>query len=147
MGDQMQLGQPIQGGHSGDSGLSILEYLLKDQATIPVDMGVFLSKTYRMHSDVCRLSSEQVYDGRLESAEVTNQHVIEVPSNILPINHGVQFFSINHQVNTQRSEEEVGFIKDLAEQLIGLPYWPETLGEESRSIWWFDILFGAPYNY
>ena len=50
MGDQMQLGQPSQGSHPEDSGLSILEYLLKDQATIPVDMGVFLPKTYRMHT-------------------------------------------------------------------------------------------------
>src|SRR5262249_44789528 len=29
LGDQMQLGQPIQGSHPGESGLSALEYLLK----------------------------------------------------------------------------------------------------------------------
>ena len=35
LGDQMQLGQPIQGSHPGESGLSTLEYLLQEHATIP----------------------------------------------------------------------------------------------------------------
>ncbi len=36
LGDQMQLGQPIQGDHPGESGLSTLEYLLGHKATIDV---------------------------------------------------------------------------------------------------------------
>ena len=34
IGDQMQLGQPIQGFHPGESGSSILEYLLQRNATV-----------------------------------------------------------------------------------------------------------------
>jgi len=34
LGDQMQLGQPIQGSHPGESGRSTLEYLLQEHATI-----------------------------------------------------------------------------------------------------------------
>src|ERR1019366_8114508 len=30
LGDQMQLEQPVQGSHPGDSGLSVLQYALKD---------------------------------------------------------------------------------------------------------------------
>src|SRR5207253_8732640 len=33
VGDQMQLGQPIQGTHPGESGLSALEYLLQGHAS------------------------------------------------------------------------------------------------------------------
>jgi predicted RecB family nuclease len=147
MGDQMQLGQPIQGSHPDESGQSILEYLLEDQATIPPSMGVFLPKTYRMHPDVCRLISDQVYDGRLNSAEDTNRHVVSVPSKTLPINHGVHFVPVIHEGNTQGSEEEVEVIKSLAMKLIGVPYWSEKEGEENRTIGWSDILFVAPYNY
>jgi uncharacterized protein len=46
MGDQMQLGQPSQGSHPEDSGLSILDYLLHTMPTIPESMGVFLGTTY-----------------------------------------------------------------------------------------------------
>ncbi len=42
LGDQMQLGQPIQGDHPGESGLSSLDFLLEGMATIPQDKGIFL---------------------------------------------------------------------------------------------------------
>jgi predicted RecB family nuclease len=147
MGDQMQLGQPTQGSHPDESGQSILEYLLEDQATISPNMGVFLPKTYRMHPDVCRLISDQVYDGRLHSANDTNRHTVALPSEALPIQHGVHFLPVSHEGNTQGSEEEVEAIKIMAQKLIGMPYWPEKEGGEIRSIGWSDILFVAPYNY
>jgi len=78
MGDQMQLGQPIQGTHPGESGLSILDYLLEGQSTIAPEMGVFLPTTYRMHPDVCDVISRQVYDGKLSSNITTHKHVVEV---------------------------------------------------------------------
>ena len=66
LGDQMQLGQPIQGVHPGRSGESSLEYLLNGMATIPPERGIFLGTTWRIHPDVCRFISDAVYDGRLE---------------------------------------------------------------------------------
>jgi hypothetical protein len=59
LGDQMQLGQPIQGSHPGESGLSTLEYLLQGQATIPEDFGIFLSRTWRLHPNLCHSSPGQ----------------------------------------------------------------------------------------
>src|SRR5207253_2338983 len=53
LGDQMQLGQPIQGVHPGRSGESSLEYLLDGLATISADRGIFLPTSFRMHKDVC----------------------------------------------------------------------------------------------
>ena len=141
MGDQIQLPQPTQGSHPDESGNSILDYLLQGQATIPADLGVFLPQTYRMHPDVCRLVSEQVYEGRLQPAKRTHKHVIKMPSKILPKNAGVHFLPVEHDGNSQGSEEEVEVIKKLAEQLIGQRLWGKS------TITWNDILFVAPFNY
>lgn len=147
MGDQMQLGQPSQGSHPDDSGMSVLEYLLQDHATIPSDMGVFLPRTYRMHPDVCAIISEQVYEDRLKSANDTKRHVINVPRDVLPSGCGVHFLPVVHEGNTQGSEEEVEVICKLARALIGVDYWPESEGGVPRQIGWNDLLFVAPYNY
>ncbi len=81
LGDQMQLQQPIQGVHPGHSGESALDYLLEGQATIPMDHGVFLGTTWRMHDDVCRFISEAVYDGRLHPhPDNWNQRLLLKPS-------------------------------------------------------------------
>ena len=66
LGDQMQLGQPIQGVHPGESNLSALDFPLEGRATIPPDQGVFLATTWRMHPDVCRFIADVVYEGRLQ---------------------------------------------------------------------------------
>src|SRR4029077_6728968 len=71
VGDQMQLAQPIQGTHPGRSGLSALEYLLEEHATVPLERGIFLDVTRRMHPNLCRFISEAVYEGRLHSHEST----------------------------------------------------------------------------
>lgn len=146
MGDQMQLGQPIQGSHPGESGMSILDYLLEDNATIPTDIGVFLPKTYRMHPDVCKLISEQVYEGKLSSDETTYKHIVKTTGPIITKQSGVCFVPVEHEGNTQGSTEEVEKIHALANELIGAKYWPDGNGAERR-IGWKDILFVAPYNY
>jgi hypothetical protein len=43
VGDQMQLGQPMQGVHPGESGTSALEFLLGGLATVPKDRGIFFA--------------------------------------------------------------------------------------------------------
>lgn len=146
MGDQMQLGQPIQGSHPGESGMSILDYLLQDHATIPADIGVFLPKTYRMHPDVCKLISEQVYEGRLSSDTITHKHVVQTDGPIITKKSGTCFVPVEHEGNTQGSPEEVAQIEALAKELIGAEFWPDDEGNE-RNISWNDILFVAPYNY
>lgn len=146
MGDQMQLGQPIQGTHPGESGMSILDYLLEDQATIPPDIGVFLPKTFRMHPDVCDLISRQVYEGKLSSDACTHKHVVKTAGPLITQQSGVCFVPVSHEGNTQGSPEEVAQITAIASELIGSPYWPDFDGVE-RNIAWDDILFVAPYNY
>lgn len=146
MGDQMQLGQPIQGTHPGESGMSILEYLLKGEATISDKLGVFLPKTYRMHPDVCELISNQVYEGRLESDAVASKHIVQTKGPLVTKKSGIVFFPVEHEGNSQASQEEVAVIKTLAKELIGTEYWLQKKNKPKK-IGWNDILFVAPYNY
>lgn len=147
MGDQMQLGQPIQGSHPEESGKSVLEYLLRNEATIPPEMGVFLPKSFRMHKNVCSLISNQVYEGRLHSDETTDRYEVDVSTDVIPFKAGVQFIPVPHEGNTQGSDEEVQKIVDLSERLIGTPFWSVIEGDDQRLISWSDIIFVAPYNH
>jgi uncharacterized protein len=150
MGDQMQLGQPSQGTHPADSGLSVLDYLLHETPTIPDDMGVFLGTTYRMHSKVNRFISEHIYEGKLGSHPSNDERIIDVPPNydgLLNIEAGVLFVPVQHESNTQASDEEVVVIRELANNLIGRTFHTGQSSLETRPIDWNDILFVAPYNH
>ncbi len=84
IGDQMQLAQPAQGSHPGQSGLSCLHYLLEGHATVPPDRGVLLPITWRLHPDICRLRGT-----------------------------GIHFEELSHEGNTQSSEEEAERIAEV----------------------------------
>jgi len=148
MGDQMQLGQPSQGSHPEDSGLSILDYLLHATPTIPEHMGVFLGTTYRMHSLVNQFISDAIYEGKLESALENDHQCISVPTDyqgILNKSAGIITAPVMHEGNTQASDEEVEQIVVLAKQLLGRIFTAKNGSE--RPIGWDDMLFVAPYNY
>jgi len=147
-GDQMQLGQPVQGTHPGYSGQSVLEFLLQDHATIPTNLGVFLGVTYRMHPEVNQFISEMIYEGRLETADNNHRQIISVPddySGVLNKDSGIIFVPVLHEGNSQASEEEVGVIKTLANQLLGR----RCVDSDGKafSLTWDQMLFMAPYNY
>ncbi|VEB35718.1 TM0106 family RecB-like putative nuclease [Legionella cherrii] len=148
MGDQMQLGQPSQGSHPEESGLSILDYLVHTTPTIPDSMGVFLGTTYRMHPAVNQFISEAIYEGKLETDPQNAQQIIKVPEGykgVLNKEAGIIPISVFHEGNTQASDEEVEQIVLLTQKLLG-----RTFKEKKgllRTIGWKDILFVAPYNH
>ena len=148
MGDQMQLGQPTQGIHPRDSGTSILDYLLHESPTIDSAYGVFLGTTYRMHSAVNRYISEAVYEGKLNADIANDMQVVAVPSDyqgLLDKNSGVIFVPVEHQGNTQASDEEIAAIADMAQEMCGRLFTDKD--NEQREISWNDMLFVAPYNF
>lgn len=148
MGDQMQLGQPSQGTHPLDSGLSILDYLLHENPTIPDNMGVFLGTTYRMHSAVNDFISHAIYEGKLKSDTDNDIQKIAIPENYkgpLSSEAGVIIYPVEHEGNTQASDEEVNAVKELSSQLIGRIFTDKE--GINREIDWNDILFVAPYNH
>ena len=143
VGDQMQLGQPVQGTHPGLSGTSALEYLLADKSTIPPERGIFLSQSYRMHPDVCRFISDAFYNGRLTSAPVAANRTLKLTSSPLP-NTGIAVIHTDHRNCSQSSEYEAQIIKEQYEALLGQKFINED-GEECF-ITRDDILIISPYN-
>lgn len=73
MGDPRQLQQPIQGPHPEGTELSALDYVLNGRQTMEADKGLFLDRTWRLHPDVARFTSELFYDNRLEARPENGQ--------------------------------------------------------------------------
>lgn len=146
LGDQMQLGQPIQGVHPGRSGESSLEYLLNGMATIPAERGIFLGTTWRMHPDVCRFISDAVYDGRLEPEPNNAKQSLLLDEDAHPalIPTGIRYIPIEHDACSQRSQEEAGLVLELVTSLLQQRY-RDKQGQEHPMLL-NDILVVAPYN-
>lgn len=158
LGDQMQLEQPIQGAHPGDSGLSVLQYVLKDtmaslpdapvfHAVVPPDQGLFLGESRRMHLEVCQFISDTVYEGRLNSHADCSRQKIALPSNgglHVTKERGIVFNGVVHDGNIQQSDEEVIHIKALFDELLGREYTDKNGSTQKLEL--NDFLFIAPYN-
>ena len=146
VGDQMQLAQPIQGVHPGKSGMSVLEYLLEDSATIPPERGVFLDTTYRMHGDVCRFISDAVYDGRLQPDAKNQQQtlVLDQSADVALRPTGIRFLEVNHEGCSQRSEEEAAVVKALYLNLLTQSY--RDRDGVTHRITPANIMIITPYN-
>ncbi|WP_198145935.1 DEAD/DEAH box helicase [Desulfonatronovibrio magnus] len=146
LGDQMQLGQPIQGVHPGRSGESTLEYLLDGKATIPPDKGIFLSTTWRMNPEVNALISDMIYESRLEpESNNSNQRLIlsgNADSALLPA--GVRYIPVEHDGCSQKSQEEAEVVKKLVESLTSQQY--QDKHKNIHPLGLENILVVAPYN-
>lgn len=147
IGDQMQLSQPIQGDHPGASGLSALQHLLGDAATVPPDRGVFLPETRRMHPRVCAFISHAVYEGRLHADEAAGRQKLIFEHNADPealAESGVRFVEVEHGGCAQRSQEEAERLRGAYAALLG-QRWRDRDGHE-RVLGLDDILVVSPYN-
>ena len=146
LGDQMQLGQPIQGVHPGRSGESSLEYLLNGIATIPVDRGIFLDTTWRMHPDVCHFISDAVYDGRLEPEPNNAKQTLLLDERAHPalIPTGIRYLPIEHDACSQRSAEESELVQSLVKSLLEQRFRDRDGLEHPMTL--DDILVVTPYN-
>jgi len=146
LGDQMQLSQPTKGVHPGESGLSVLDFLLKDQATIAPDKGIFLGTTWRMHPKVCQFISDAVYDGRLfpQSRNAQRQLVLSPDAHPALLAAGIRFMPVSHEACTQHSTEEVRVVKALFESLLNQSYTDEHGSVHPMTA--KNILVVSPYN-
>lgn len=146
VGDQMQLAQPIKGTHPGSSGLSALQYLLGDVATVPAERGIFLERTRRMNPDVCAFISDAVYDGRLKPEEENkNQRLVLRPDAdeaLAPT--GLRFVEVLHEGCAQKSPEEAARIRGIYLSLMGQQWIDKK--EVARRISTADVLVVTPYN-
>jgi uncharacterized protein len=147
LGDQMQLGQPIQGSHPGESGVSALDYLLQGQPTVPLDFGIFLSRTWRLHPALCHFISGAVYEDRLGFEAHTAERVIVAgacqPAWLTRM-AGLVYIPVEHEGNIYESAEEEDRIADLVRDLMALRL--RNKDGRIRQLTADDILVVAPYN-
>jgi uncharacterized protein len=147
IGDQMQLSQPMQGAHPGGSGVSALEYILGDLATVPAERGIFLEKTWRLHPDICRFISDAVYDSRLEPESDNKNQVLILGSDSRTFGlaaSGIRFVEVKHEACEQKNEVEAQRIRETYEALLRQE-WCDRKGTK-RPLTLDDILVVAPYN-
>jgi uncharacterized protein len=144
IGDPQQLDQPLQGCHPVGAEVSALEHLLQGAKTIDPRKGLFLDKTWRMHPEICRFTSELFYENRLESrAGLESQRIEGHP---WLGSAGLRFLPVRHEGNQNSSIEEVEFIETIVEGLLtpGVRWIAD--GVEPQVLTPNDILIVAPYN-
>lgn len=146
MGDQRQLGQPTQGTHPAQSGLSVLDYRLGESPAVEPEQGIFLGTTYRMHPAINELVSRHVYGGQLVNADMTANRILAPRGDGNPLDEaaGIIYLPVAHEGNAQDSEEEVSVIVSAVWHLVG-----RTLVSDDgthRRLCLADMLFVAPYN-
>jgi uncharacterized protein len=158
MGDQMQLEQPTQGSHPGYSALSVLQYFLLDERhsiperpvfhpVVAPEAGLFLGTSRRMHQEICSVVSDLMYEGRLEADEACNIQRVHLPGDgghHINTEHGIVFSPVEHDGNTQSSQEEVNRVVDIYHELRGRLYTDKS--GNTRPLELKDFLFISPYN-
>jgi uncharacterized protein len=144
LGDPQQLEQPQQGTHPEGAGCAALEHVLNGAETMPETMGLFLQHTWRLHPSICQFTSEQYYDGRLQSqAGLENQ---TLTGSSLFAGPGLRFVPVPHTNNHNRSDDEVKVVASVVRELCdGKHFWTNINGERAV-LSLGDILVVAPYN-
>jgi len=140
IGDPRQLDQPTRGAHPGESGLSALDYLLEDHATIPAELGLFLEHSHRLHPELCAFVSGAFYEDRLQPAPGNELRVLEGEPAA-----GIVFLPVPHDGNRQGSDEEVVAIEALLRALVGRKR-TDRDGCAAGRLGPGDVLVVAPYN-
>jgi uncharacterized protein len=146
VGDQMQLPQPTQGSHPGEAGLSTLDYLMRDYATIPPERGLFLATTRRLHPDICGFISDAVYDGRLVAHPDLQAQRLVLNDAADPVLKptGIAFVDADHDGCGQRSDTEVAIVQRLVASLLDQRV--RASDGRERPLGLDDIRVVAPYN-
>ncbi len=137
LGDPSQLAQVSQAVHPAGSGASVLEHVLGFDVTIPPERGVFLSQTRRMHPDVCRFISGQIYEGRLTSHN-------SCATQTTGLGTGLRWIPASHTGCSTASPEEAELILRHVELVVG-SWWIDATGAR-HELEPDDVLVVAPYN-
>jgi predicted RecB family nuclease len=116
LGDPQQLAQPSQAAHPPGSGVSALEHILGDRATMPRDAGLLIDKTWRMHPDLCRFTSDTFYDGKLTG--VDGLELQRILGDGPPSGAGLRVVEVPHEGNSNASPEEAVIVVELVRSLL-----------------------------
>lgn len=141
-GDPMQLPQPIQGIHPGQSGVSALDYVVGGSRVIAPELGIFMPVTRRMHPGICEFISEAVYEGKLDCEDGAKRQSLTSADGRHLV--GASFHGVEHSGRSQVCPEEIEAIRETIGNLIGSTY--SDRDENERRLTAGDIMVVAPYN-
>ncbi|MGX6508657.1 TM0106 family RecB-like putative nuclease [Rhodococcus sp. SJ-2] len=140
LGDPQQLPQVSQGTHPEPADESALGWLAEGHGALPADRGFFLSRTWRMHPDLCARVSDLSYDGRLLSQ--SGHTTARALDGLAP---GVHTVTVDHVGNATCSVEESNEVIRRVQALLGTG-WRDDTETAPRPIEEKDVLVVAPYN-
>jgi predicted RecB family nuclease len=142
IGDPQQLAQPSQAAHPPGSGASALEHILGGRATMPPGAGLLIDKTWRMHPDLCRFTSDTFYDGKLSGVDgLELQEILCDP----PLDGaGLRVIEVPHEGNSNASFEEAAAVAQLVRDLLRRQ-WRDRHGD-LLPIGTEQIMVVTPYN-
>src|SRR5678816_3593033 len=95
--------------------VSALHHVLAGRKTMPPELGVFIAETRRLAPNVCAFTSEQFYEGRLQSFKGMERQRLDGHPVIR--GSGLWFAPTPHEGNRNTSAEEVGRTRELIESL------------------------------
>jgi uncharacterized protein len=167
LGDPQQLAQPSEAAHPPGAGVSALEHILGDRATIPADAGLLIDRTWRMHPKLCRYTSEVFYDGKLTGVDgLERQEILGdppprgsglpgsglpgsgLPGSGLPGSglrgSGLRVLEVWHGGNANASPEEASQVARIVRDLLRRE-WHDQRGER-LAIAPGQVLVVTPYN-
>jgi uncharacterized protein len=144
LGDPQQLKQPIQGTHPEGTDVSALEHVLQTNKTISEEQGVFLNKTWRLHSSINSYISKLFYDHKLDIEEGNDlQRLVGETAFTKP---GIYFEEVQHSGNQNSSPEEVNTVKSIIDTLLSKNLsWIDREGNK-HLLTEGDIKVISPYN-
>lgn len=146
LGDPRQLEQPTQGVHPPGADASALGHAAGSALTLPGERGLFLDRTYRLHPDVCRFTSEVFYQSRLEpvAGRGLERQSVDGPGTLRET--GLRRVDVEHTGNANESGEETEEVRGLVRGLLRSgSKWTNSEGEV-KPLTLEDILVVAPYN-
>jgi predicted RecB family nuclease len=140
LGDPQQLPQVSQGTHPEPADESALGWLAEGHGALPADRGFFLSRTWRMHPDLCARVSDLSYEGRLLSqSDRTTARALD------GLSPGVHTVTVEHVGNATCSVEESDEVVRRVQTLLGTE-WRDGPEDAPQPIGEKDVLVVAPYN-
>ena len=137
VGDPQQLPQISQARHELNGGQSVFEYLLDGEPLVPAERGLLLTRTRRMHPDVCGFISEHIYQGRLEPIAACARQDTTLGT-------GIRIVPVEHTGCYSKSDAEAERVREILSGVVGAR-WTDKDGRE-REIGPHDVMVVAPYN-
>ena len=127
-------------------GCDLTDHLLEGHAVVPPERGIFQSKTWRMHPDLCAFVSAAVYEGKLHSEAgcATQRLVLTKSAHPTLKATGLSLFPVEHSGCRQKSNEEAKATRDILMSLLGQRVIDRNGRERAMTL--DDVLVVAPYN-